>query len=75
MRQTGVLPPPRRHVMARRQRHVVERERPRVAGGPEDPAVAVGQREAGHRRQRRAALERVAHPRQRALAIVQHDRG
>ena len=75
MRQAGVLPPPRRHVMARRQRHLVERQRPRFAGRPEDPAVAVGQREAGHRRQRRAAFERVAHPRQRALAIVEHDCG
>ena len=72
MRQAGVLPPPRRHVVTRRQRHFVQCPCSRFAERPHDPAVPVWQRKAAHLRQRRAAIERVAHARQRAFAVVEH---
>ena len=74
MSQTCVVATPRSHVMSRRQRHGVERQRPRLPGCPDDPAPAIAHRQPRYSRQRSAAFERLANARQRLLAIV-HDNG
>ena len=74
MREARVLAAPRRHVMPRRQRHLVERHRAGVAGGFHDAAVSSAQCEPRHAGQGVTALEGTADHRQHALAIVQYDR-
>jgi hypothetical protein len=57
----------------RRQRDVVEIERAGLAGCLHHLAVHSAQRKSRNRGERHAALDRVAHVRQRFLAVVQHD--
>src|SRR5689334_21168348 len=73
MGKTGVLPAPRRHVMTGRKRDVIKLQRALLSSCFDQFPIMAAKRETWDGGQRHAALDRLAHARQRQLSVIEND--